>query len=275
MNTPFVLSCCALVAWLSPLSAQTKTPTTEKSLKTFIDKEILAYSTADNTEFIDRIKLAQRVWISYYKAELQWATLAAGLPLTAGEPLKGKALEKNLTQLKRSLIQTRYHDFIFKPARETRLPNALGDYSNPLIWQMERLLQTQREAQKKLADNPDDTDAKEQAEAAAAAAPFSEAYLLAAQYQLLLTQMRFANQMIQDWLKLKYRQHADFAALTKAQQTADEKWLTYLEAMQHIYIQQDKLRGQEQAHRLAIVMLLRRLDTLRNQLPFDPEGKDK
>ncbi len=273
MNTPLVLSCCALIAWLTPLSAQSKIPTSEKTLKSFIDQEILAYSTADNTEFTDRIKLAQRVWISYYKAELAWATLVAGLPLTAGEPLKGKALEKNLALLKRALIQTRYHDFIYKPARETKLPNAMGDYSNPLLWQMERLIQAQSEAQAQLAENPDDRDAKKQAEETAP--PFSESYLLASQYQLLLTQMRFANQMIQDWLKLKYRQHPDFVALLKAQQAADEKWLSYLDAMQHIYIQQDKLRGQEQAHRLAIVMLLRRLDTLHRQLPFNPKSKDK
>ncbi len=257
------LSCCAL---LTPLSAQSKIPSTEKSLKSFIDKEISAFTTADNTEFIDRLKLTQRVWISYYRAELELATQATGMPLIAGDILKGKTLEKNIAKLKSHLIRTRYHDFIYKPAMVTELPKAAADYSNPLLSQMNALMAEQRQALAALSDDPEDSKAQKAAEDAAA--PFSESYLLAAQQQFLLTQLTFADQMVTDWVKLKYKEHPNYLEILKAQQEVNKKWLVYLDAVQHLFIQQDKNRGQINAHRIAIAMLLRRLETIQKQLPF-------
>ncbi len=259
-----IVSLTLLAFSLPSLQAETKIPSTEKTLKSFIDKEISLYSNADNTEFTDRLKLAQRVWVSFYKAEAEFATLVKGLPIQANDPLKGSALDKNIALLKRELIKARYHDFIYKPALADRLPKEATLYANPLLQQMEDIMEQQKSAMSKAAEE----------ETSVEPALFNEQFLLAAQYQFFLTQLEYNNHMVKEWLKLKLRMQAEFSEILKAKEESDKKWLAYLDAVQHVYTQQDDVRSQINAYRVGIALLLRRLETVQKQLPFEEAPED-
>ncbi len=270
-----ILSLSLLSALTDVVIGETKIPSTEKSLRAFIDKEIALYSTADNTEYTDRMKLAQRVWVSFYKAEAEFATLAKGLPLDVNETLKGSALERNVALMKRELIITRYHDFIYKPTLVKQLPKAAGDYHNPLLQQMESLMKIQQEKMEDAAAQQEGSaDGVATVEVSEGLAPFSKQYLLASQYQFFLKQLEFNNLMVMDWLKLKYRQQENFTDILKAKEESDKKWLIYLDAVQHIYAKQGNVSSQEDAYRIGIALLLRRLETVQKQLPFSPVEED-
>ncbi len=264
-----ILSLSLLLLSIPCLQAETKIPSTEKSLKSFIDKEIALYSNADNTEYTDRLKLAQRVWISFYKAEVEFATQVQGLPIQVNNPLKGSALEKNVNLMKRALIQSRYHDFIYKPALVSGLPKTATYYANPLLQQMEDIMEQHVKA-KSDAGAEASSDDKVSAEPAL----FDEQFLLASQYQFFLSQLDYNNAIVTEWLNMKYRFQPNFKEIIKAKEEADKKWLAYLEAVQHVYTKQDDKRAQINAYNIGIALLLRRLETVQKQLPFEEPQED-
>ncbi len=264
-----ILSLSFFLFTLPSLVAETKIPSTEKSLKSFIDQEISLYSNADNTEFTDRLKLAQRVWISFYKAEIEFATQAQGLPIQVNKPLKGSALNKNINLMKRALIQSRYHDFVFKPALASDLPKSATLYANPLLQQMEDIMAQQAEAKTDASEESSSRD-KEGSEPAL----FDEQFLLASQYQFYLSQLNYNNAIVMEWLNMKFRFQPNYTDIIKAKEDANNKWLAYLDATQHMYTKQGGARAQINAYRAGIALLLRRLEMVQKQLPFEEQEED-